>query len=333
MEEQFEHMDDLIAKHIAGETSAEEESVLSTWRNANNANEKYFQESVNLFRSIEEINISHTVNVDSAWNKIESQISNEGKIIPIFSTKNVLRIAASVLLLVTLSFLVYRTTQNNAEVVTLVAQNKTEQKQLPDGSKVFLNKGAELRFTETGNRREIQLKGEAYFEVLHNENNPFVIEVNGVYIEDIGTAFNVKAHPGSDVVEVLVEEGEVRFYTSDGAGLSLVKGEIAIYDRATKKFSKPENSGTTQNKTAYRSRVFKFDQTQLAEVILQINTVYGTQIQLEHPALESCRVSVQFNNEDPEVIVDILAETLDLQVEQISNGAVILKGEGCDPGR
>jgi ferric-dicitrate binding protein FerR (iron transport regulator) len=190
-----------------------------------------------------------------------------------------------------------------------------------------MNKNAEITYEIKDGKREVKLKGEAFFEVVHNEAEPFVISVDEVLIKDIGTAFNVKAIPGSDIVEVAVESGEVQFYSESSQGLLLVKGEKATYNKTTKEFIK-QTIQPTDNTMSYRSRIFHFSNASLNEVVDAINLVYDSNIKLGNERLGECRLSVDFNNENIDVLVSIIAETLDLEVENRTD-SILLKGEAC----
>ena len=318
-------MDDLIAKVLAGEAGREEVDILEGWMDELPENRIYFEETKKLFASIDSFKMNDTVDVDAAWNKVNERISQDAKIIPLFKRPVILRAAASLLVIAFLAILVNYVFDNNTPVpIVLASTNKTVEQKLPDGSKVFMNKNSEIAYVlNKDHKREVKLKGEAYFEVVHNEKEPFVVNVEGVIIEDIGTAFNVKAITGSNKVEVIVESGEVRFYTESNKGISLVKGEKAVYYLSTKEFVK-SIPNPVENTTSYRSKVFTFKGTSLHEVVAQVNEVYGSDIRLADDKLGSRRLSVLFNNEDVDVIVTIISETLDLEVEHTGN-TIILK--------
>ena len=83
---------------------------------------------------------------------------------------------------------------------------------LPDGTNVWLNARSEMRYPAvfTGNKREITLDGEAYFEVTHNEDKPFVVQTNKCNVEVLGTKFNVEAYSDSEDFCTSLIEGSVR---------------------------------------------------------------------------------------------------------------------------
>jgi hypothetical protein len=84
---------------------------------------------------------------------------------------------------------------------------------LPDGSHIWLNAESSIRFPSkfTGNTREVEITGEAYFEVAPNKAKPFIINVKQSSVIVVGTQFNVMAYPDEAYVETTLLEGSVKF--------------------------------------------------------------------------------------------------------------------------
>lgn len=82
---------------------------------------------------------------------------------------------------------------------------------LIDGTKVWLNAGSRLLYsTQFGqNTRQVQLEGEAYFEVARNTSLPFEVKTSKISIKALGTAFNVKAYPGEETIETILVDGKI----------------------------------------------------------------------------------------------------------------------------
>jgi ferric-dicitrate binding protein FerR (iron transport regulator) len=323
-------IDTLIAKVLSGEAGQEELLQLEDWKKASKENQSYFEESKSIFERISSLKEEVPVNTEQAWKKLESRLNtHEGRVIPLFREKGILQAAASIVLLVSLGFVLnWWFNQANEENVELATTREAQEKTLPDGSKVVLDKNSSLSYTLTKKKvRQVKLKGIAHFEVIHNNEKPFVIEVNEVLIKDLGTSFEVKALPESDVVEVSVEEGEVQFYTASNTGLRLVKGEKATYNKQSKEFLK--GSPSTRAKNLDRlARRFNFENTPLSEVIEELNAVYNSDIRLENSRIGSCRLSVSFDNEQLDVLLSVIAETLNLRLKQ-QDSTIILQGEAC----
>lgn len=104
--------------------------------------------------------------------------------------------------------------KNQTEVVynkiscPLAAQSQFE---LPDGTIGFLNNGSSLRYPVkfTGKSREVELLGEAFFDVSHNKQRPFIIKTVGLDVKVLGTRLNIHSYPNDDYQEITVESGSV----------------------------------------------------------------------------------------------------------------------------
>src|SRR4029079_1406843 len=84
---------------------------------------------------------------------------------------------------------------------------------LTDGTKVWLNSESSLRYPTafTANTREVEISGEAYFEVKHNAKQPFKVHLpNGSIVEDIGTSFNVNAYSDESDIKATLIEGSIK---------------------------------------------------------------------------------------------------------------------------
>jgi transmembrane sensor len=324
-----ENIDDLIAKYLSGEALPEEAILLDDWKQLSEDNMRYFTESSQAF----DMEINGYTNTQELFRKVLSQIEvpekKQAKVINLQTYFTPLRIAASLLVVSIVGIVavyVMRSSQVKPDTI-LASAEKTQKQQLADGSQVFLNKHAKLTVVGgfNGKERKVKLEGEAFFEVVHNDEKPFVIDAGGVQIKDIGTAFNVKANPQSDSVMVFVTEGTVSM-TTETIVLELHENQSAVYIRSTQQLT--EVHAVSSNIASYKTRVFHFRATTLHEVIATLNEVYGDLITLENNTLANCRITVDFNNESPETLLSIITETLGLTYEKTSTGYVI-KGTSC----
>ena len=82
---------------------------------------------------------------------------------------------------------------------------------LSDGTRVWLNAESSIRYPMVfgDGERRVEMRGEVYFEVAHDEKHPFVVQVNGELIRDLGTAFNVNAYPDEPALKATLIEGSI----------------------------------------------------------------------------------------------------------------------------
>jgi ferric-dicitrate binding protein FerR (iron transport regulator) len=326
----IEHIDELIGKYLAGEASAAERAEVERWAKQNAANEKYLAHCKIIFEKTSNVKAFHRFDEDAAWNKVKAKLTKDAKVVSLDNNKSnknfYYRVAASIIIVLGIGFFMLREFSKSQEV-EMVAETAPLNNVLPDGSNVFLNKKTKLSYVFDKKKKShvVKLKGEAYFKIKHEEKKNLIVEADGVFIHDIGTAFNVKAYPETNTIEVVVEEGEVEFYTSDNVGLHLGASAKGVYDKTTKQFSlaKPES-----NVLSYKTKVFSFDGTSLGEVVNELNEVYEKKIVLaDH--LKNCRLTVYFNNEDIDEIVSVIAETLNLSVTK-TDKEILLEGTACE---
>jgi ferric-dicitrate binding protein FerR (iron transport regulator) len=330
-------IDELIGKYLAGEASHEEREVVDGWRGENESNRQYFSQIQTIFARAATVSPDLQFDEDAAWNKVRARLKQtHGKVVnlqperPANNAWSILwKIAASILLVAVVGFFAYQNLQSSDDAVVpvqVIAEKKTVRDTLPDGSEVVLNKKTRLTYAYDSRKKEhrVKLKGEAYFSMAHEEKKNFVVDVEGVFIRDIGTSFNVKAYPNSNTIEVVVEEGEVIFYTETDSGLTLKANGKGIYDRVTKQFSVDQPEA---NVTAYKTRYFVFSGTSLAEVARQLNAVYDRKV-IVSEAIQGCQLTVDFDNDNLESIVDVISQTLQLKVRDTPQG-ILLEGTTC----
>lgn len=334
MENVPQHIDELIARVLAGEANAEEKASLEEWLHGGEDNRRYFRSFEILFEGATAARQRQEFDTDAAWNSLRQKIRKSGTVRSVTmpekqSVSWYWKAAAALVLMMAVGYLIIKQQSEASVAMTVESGQMTRQDTLPDGSTAFLNASTilEYHYIAEERSRKLTLKGEAYFEVGHAEDSPFIIECADVFIEDIGTTFNVRAYPDSATVEVFVETGEVKLYTMLDPGLHLTAGETGIYNRHTSEFTKSEMQD--ENILSYKTRAFNFSNRDLRSVVEDLNRAYSTKITLANAKLGNCRLDVAFRDESIEAIADIIAETLGLTVSR-GNGDIILDGTACE---
>lgn len=330
----MDHIDELIGKYLAGEAQAEEIAFIELWVKENEGNQKYIDQFKTIFQKAASVKGFQTFDTDAAWIKLRSSLRKaETKTINFqpgraTNIQFMWRIAASIIVVLGVGFFAYKIlTPSGTQPVVVAATTETVTDTLPDGSGVVLNKETKLAYSFDKKKKThtVQLKGEAYFNIHHDENKTFIVDVAGIYVRDIGTSFNVKAYPESNTVEVVVEQGEVMFYSDKDSGVYLREHGKGIYDKTTKTFRIDEPEA---NVLAYKTKFFSFSNTDLVTVVEALNDVYDKKIFLSE-GLENCHITVSFNNESQDEIVAVIAETLGLTVNETGE-KIMLEGPGCE---
>lgn len=326
-------IESLIASYLSGEASREEMALVENWKNESDSNRRYFEQLKLIFEQAADTTTSEGFDVDRAWQRFRTKISDRpnGKTIPLKSGlpdyRLFMRIAAGIVVFLGVGFFAYNFFRNDAIAhLEVLAGKTTASDTLPEGSEVFLNRQTriEYSFNERKNVHTAKLVGEAYFNINHNEDKTFIVQAEETFIKDIGTTFNVKAYPEATTIEVVVEEGEVMFYTEGNPGILLKAHGKGIYDKKTRTFAVAEPE---PNVTAYKTKFFSFSNHSLETVVKALNDVYPTKIEIGEN-LRECHLTVSFNDESIGEIANIIAETLGLTVSESGN-IITLKGPGC----
>lgn len=152
---------------------------------------------------------------------------------------------------------------------------------LTDGTKVWLNAASSLKFPTvfSGAKREVQLEGEAYFEVAGNAHKPFKVNVkDDMAIQVLGTHFNVMAYKDEQNIETTLLEGSVR--VEHGLDKLLLKpGQQAQLPGDGKLRLSPLVD--VENVVAWKNGYFQFERSDIPSILRQISRWYNVEIQYE----------------------------------------------------
>ncbi len=185
---------------------------------------------------------------------------------------------------------------------------------LADGTHVTLNAGSRLKYPEefVGDLREVELDGEAYFNV-NKSKKPFEVNVSGSKIRVYGTQFNVKTLRQKKVVETVLVEGKIGFKSPGKEEIQVTPGEQVSYD--TESGNVEVNPVDVQYATAWLDGVFKCRDKQLNLVLEDISTWYGVQFE---PQIDVTVIEVTMNLSKKTPIDEVI-----LFLERMTNCKII----------
>lgn len=161
------------------------------------------------------------------------------------------------------------------------AKGQTYATVLADGSKVWLNAQSSIRYPVAfvGNERQVEVIGEAYFEVAHDVSKPFIVKASSVKIEVLGTHFNVNSYSEENAVKTTLLEGKVKVRsTAINAQTTLVPGEQARFIKQSQALVKV-NDIDVDAEVAWRFGLFQFDNADLKTVMRQLERWYDVEVQ------------------------------------------------------
>jgi len=247
-----------------------------------------------------------------------------------FKDKNVriwkyISVAASLALLIVSGLYLFsiKPAQELAWYETTAVPDAKTKVTLPDNSAVWLNANATLFYPHqfNGDVREVEMSGEAFFEVKKGKK-PFIVQLGGLHIKVLGTSFNVINNRNSDEIIVTLLNGRVALYSdkrkSDTPEEILYPGQQAVYSKSHRNIVisdiRPEAV------TSWVTGVFRFEENTLEEITRELERAFHVKIHIENEMLRQKTFNAIFDEK----------ETLDeiLSILQISARYTIDRRKG-----
>ncbi|MBR9920328.1 MAG: DUF4974 domain-containing protein [Bacteroidetes bacterium] len=256
-------------------------------------------------------------NLKVTWQKLDK----EAKVVslkPQKKNRSWIGIAATLLFLIAAATVLWLQPWQAASF-TASAEDEIETFELLDGSEVVLNQSSSIEyvFNKKTNTREVQLQGDAFFEVQRDEAHPFVIKAGSLEIEVLGTSFYVDARADQPEIQVIVESGRVAVRSLSAEAI-LEANEKAVFTTKTGNLQKQENENF--NYLAIKTKRLSFESTPLRIVVFDLNRYYKANISLENQALEDCPLTADYTDKALSVVLRVLESSLGVNIEETAGG-------------
>lgn len=234
---------------------------------------------------------------DQAWQKILSRITAnkpQSRII-----RFMLRVAASILLIalgVGGSYFIQNHESGNSFTEVYSPYGHKTMVVLPDNSKVWLNGDSRIKYsTDFSDSRNVELSGEALFEVTKNQRNLFTVKSKNIRIEVYGTTFNVQSYDNDVISEVALVEGSVGLYRDEQLLKKMIPGEVIVYDTQRNKFS--SHQGNIGQITSWKSDELIIENETFESMAKYLERWYGVEITLDQSLRQNLRLSFKVKTE------------------------------------
>lgn len=323
---------ELIAQHLSGEISESGRKDLMEWVDADAENQALLKETTQLWEISEKYDSPFETNVNDAWKKIEQKIEvtndskdSSAKVIRLSNFKRFLQIAAVFLIGAVGLFFFFQ----NQEPELFAFNTNDEQTLdflLPDSSRVVMNENSHLTYQNLEGKRIVTLEGEAWFDVKHLDSIPFEIESGEAKTVVLGTAFNVRAYPQEDIIEVSVERGRVAFFQKENEENEkiLEAGTEGVFDKIEKteiKKDKRENA----NAVAWRTMKMDFENVRMSKVVETLEKYFEVKIELD-PIIKDCRFKGTYDNPKLENVLKAIEFMMDSKLVEEKDKITFLGG-------
>ncbi|MBW6492559.1 MAG: DUF4974 domain-containing protein [Lentimicrobium sp.] len=294
----------------------------------------------NSYRNLLFLTSSEPVSFDSdkAWSRVKSRIDNAtGPLPDLKSRKYTIRkislTVASMAAIFLLAFGIFSLLKPDPKMIELASGDiVVSSDQLPDGSSYSLNSGSVITYPEkfTGHTREVFISGEAFFEIRHNPEIPFIVHASGMDIRVKGTSFNVTAIPGDEFVIVAVNTGNVVVYPANSSFSEnnpllthLSSGEKATYNHQTQNIVKGINDDL--NLLSWKTGVLVFRESRLADVFKSLEKKYDAEFIVKNSEISAFRLTARIENESLPQVMESIALIFDVKYEIKGNEVTLFR--------
>lgn len=250
----------VIVRYLDRSIDEQDSNILEEWLDESAENRRILHAIDRIWKSTEEKpqdSLLNQLNLEKDWDKVANKIqtpdkekkqarirrfANLRKRQQIFS--NLLKVAALLLVAITSAFLTLQyapqpEVQYTEPVFNEIGTNAGERAnvELGDGTKVMLNAASKLIVPESfsSEKREVELNGQAFFDVKSDPNRPFYIHTDNAVVEVIGTSFDVRSYDDENEILVVVREGTVDLSRADEPDSRVIvnegyKGTVSVTD-------------------------------------------------------------------------------------------------------
>lgn len=324
-------MDEIILKYLKKEMTMEDQRKLAKWLESDKLNKKVLNKLERYWRGHQEDTEKAKIEI---WDQLMERIDKDqqgSRHAGLQLIKTMLRVAAILIVAFFLSLWMFEHSNKNKateqirylEKISLYGQQINIQ--LPDGSKVKLNAGSKLIAPEkfVGSTREVELVGEAYFEIERDAERPFIVRSEGLDVEVLGTSFNIRAYPEEEDIQVAVNTGKV---SVNGKGqdkaMILIPEERVIYNKSLGTARK--DSFNPKAVFSWKDKILYFEKANFDEISATLEKWYGVQFKVEKEIDNKKDFSGEFQNKSLELVLEGLSYIYDFEFE-IKDDSVTIK--------
>jgi len=213
---------------------------------------------------------------------------------------------------------------------------------LKDGSKITLAPESKLQYPENflGDRREVYLTGEAFFDISKDANRPFFVYANELVTKVLGTSFTIKAYKTAKEVTVEVKTGRVSVFTQTDPdlkskvntheleGIVLSPNQKIIYARDQVRMVKTLVEKPEIIISKAKIPQFIFEDAPVTEAFDSIGAAYGIDILYDEELLKGCPLTAILENQTLHEKLTIICKAIEANYE-ILDGQIVIHGKGC----
>ncbi len=241
---------------------------------------------------------------------------------------NSFTLVASILVILSISFFAYQISKPKIQVSLneyFCQSGEVKEITLSDGTRVWLNDQSYLLASEpfVGKNREVKLIGEAYFEVAHQLEKPFIVSSQGISTTVLGTHFNISAYLGDEKHDITLYEGKVQLEVKNSPEkhIYLTPGKRATFQISDEKFS--VSKAEYARPAEWRNGVLTFYDEDFNSIAKKLERKYKTTLLIADTNVGELHFTASFDTESLENILNLLKTAHNFNYTKTKNGFII----------
>ncbi len=326
----IQKIDDLISRYYEKKCTPKEEVIINNFLNSYQNNDGEWDEELN----------GNQKEIESLlYSKITKKINP-----PVKKQNNPFKWwyrSAAALLIILSSIFIFTKVSNEQPVKekekteALVVRNITKGQKsvlhLIDGTVIYINSDSKISYPKkfTDNKREIYLDGEAYFEVSHDPERPFIVHTGLLDIKVLGTSFNINTY--YEKITVTLESGKVYIQNTnpvlDNPNLGMLNpNQQFVYDKTDNSIL--VNEVDVDPYIAWTKKQLVFREEPIYLVIKKLEKWYDVEFTFRNNDIKNCIFTGTFENESLQLVLESLHNVAGIN-HKIDGKEIELSGSGC----
>lgn len=245
-------------------------------------------------------------------------------------------IAASLIIIISLGFLMYNFSNTQKveslknDIVKTTDWGQKMNVTLSDGTKVKLNSGSTIQFPQNfnGGTRQVELVGEAFFDVTENKDKPFMIQSGDIKTTVLGTSFNINAYSDDDEIAVTLASGKVKVVSNDKT-IFLHPNEQAVFNKKAQTLNSQKVK--LNRYIDWKNGIIHITDATLQEAAEVIERWYGVTLIFENQNLANCHITATYDNQTLATVLESMKYTKKgLDYEYLEVKKILMKGNCTD---
>lgn len=227
------------------------------------------------------------------------------------------------LILGSISYIRYIDKQQISYLEASTSFGERKEIQLPDGTKLTLNSCSRVRYPDrfSDKERRVELEGEGYFRVYHNEKQPFIVNARHFDVRVLGTCFNVKSYSSDELVSVDVESGKVQVDLPE-AMMRLKAKEQVLINTVSGEYNKRYEEHPV---AVWRKGNLRFNSTPIRDVAKELERMYNCRITFAEGQNFNNLISGEHDNKNLDAVLQSIGYTSSIRYKKNGNQVLLYK--------